>query len=1140
MPAESALIGRDRELTEVFEGLERAIEGAGSVFLVAGEPGIGKTALAERVAGRAAAQGARVVWSRAWDGGGTTPYWTWAQIVRTLSDGLSDDDLHGFVSRETAPVALLAPGLAGRFGPAAETMVELDSDAGRFYLFDATARFLKHAASAVPLVLILDDVLVGDQPSLQLLRFLARDVRSSRILVVATYRDTEVNQSPETVAVISDLVREGHVLNLNALDRTEVGRLVADVSGVTPWPGTVAAIHEATGGNPLFVREVTRLLATGGRLDLPRPLVVPVPDSLRAVIRKRLAHLSAPAVGVLSAAAVVGRDFDVGLVCAACDRPADEVLADLADAVLAGFVGEVAGSLGTYRFSHPLMREAIYDGLPIPVRMQMHRRVGKAIERLHGARSSTHIGELAYHFTRAAPLGESDKACEYARLAGDRAMDAFAYEEAVTQYRRALDALAVGGRPDATLRCELLLRLGRAQARAGDYQSSKATFLVAEEAARESGDAEQLARAAIGFGEPQVEGGLVDRQLIALLEEAIRRLSADDSPLRARLMARLSLELTFSDEAALRESLSLDAVEMARRVGDVVALCNALRARWLARWGPDGLDERAALAEEHLALARSTGDREIELLARARRITCLVERADGAGAAIDIAAHARLAEELRMPYYAWVAATMRAGRAILAGSFDQVEELAEQARSCLPGRPNAGHAHLNHITMLRWEQGRLPELREPWQQVVERYPQLAFARAWLCLLAVEEGRDEAAAHGLRELVAVLPELTRDGIWLPAVALSARTATQLGDRETAITLYRLLSPYADRALVLPMPHPVLSFGASALYLGLLATLTRDWDAAERHFQTAVAVHRRLAARPFLADTYCELAGMLLARGKAADADRATRLLARADAMVAAVGSTRAARRVQELRASAGSENTDSAARAPAAATSTASAVPADRSVDGASPAPGQASPHLFRREGEYWTVAHDGRVVRLRDSKGLRCLARLLASPGREVASVELEAWDAGSATSGATDSAGGADAMTVTGTDLGDAGALLDARAKADYRARIDELRAELSEAQEFNDPDRAARASEELEFLTQELARAVGLGGRDRRAASHAERARLNVSRAIRSAMRAVARDHPALADHLTATIRTGRFCSYTPDPRAPIDWQT
>jgi hypothetical protein len=198
-----------------------------------------------------------------------------------------------------------------------------------------------------------------------------------------------------------------------------------------------------------------------------------------------------------------------------------------------------------------------------------------------------------------------------------------------------------------------------------------------------------------------------------------------------------------------------------------------------------------------------------------------------------------------------------------------------------------------------------------------------------------------------------------------------------------------------------------------------------------------------------------------------------------------------------------------------------------------------SRQLFRREGEYWTVGFEGAVVRLRDAKGLGHLARLLTHPGREFHVVELEAADrqAGPAAAGPTGRAGAGELQVRP--DLGDAGALLDATAKAAYQARLAELRAELEEAEGFNDPERAAKARQETEFLVAELARAVGLGGRDRRAAAHAERARLNVTRAIRAAMANLARANPALGRHLAATVRTGRYCAYTPDPRAPIAWQ-
>jgi hypothetical protein len=215
--------------------------------------------------------------------------------------------------------------------------------------------------------------------------------------------------------------------------------------------------------------------------------------------------------------------------------------------------------------------------------------------------------------------------------------------------------------------------------------------------------------------------------------------------------------------------------------------------------------------------------------------------------------------------------------------------------------------------------------------------------------------------------------------------------------------------------------------------------------------------------------------------------------------------------------------DESARAFQAAATAASVAEADR--------------NLFRQEGEYWTVVFDGAVVRLRDAKGLRYLARLLAHPGQEFHAIDLEAAEAQAAPLGSRASAG--EPELAVRPDLGDAGPLLDAPAKAAYRARLTELRAELEEAEHFHDPTRATKARQELEFLVGELARAVGLGGRDRRAASHAERARLNVTRAIRAAMANLARANPALGRHLTTTIRTGRYCAYTPDSRAPIAWE-
>jgi hypothetical protein len=260
-----------------------------------------------------------------------------------------------------------------------------------------------------------------------------------------------------------------------------------------------------------------------------------------------------------------------------------------------------------------------------------------------------------------------------------------------------------------------------------------------------------------------------------------------------------------------------------------------------------------------------------------------------------------------------------------------------------------------------------------------------------------------------------------------------------------------------------------------------------------------------------------AWVLLARGQAGYQGRALGLLERAFAAAPSLGMAAATERTRTLQAAQAGRP-----------------MPAEATV-----AVAEASRNVFRREGEYWTVVFDGAVVRLRDAKGLRYLARLLAHPGREFHTIDLEAAERQPAPAAVGRGGRASAGELAVRPDLGDAGVLLDATAKAAYQARLVELRAELEEAEVFNDPARAAKARHELEFLVAELARAAGLGGRDRRAASHAERARLNATRAIRAAVANLARADPALGRHLAATVRTGRYCAYTPDPRLPITWE-
>jgi tetratricopeptide (TPR) repeat protein len=1113
-------VGRDRDVAELVAGLEDAAGGRGRLFLIAGEPGIGKTWLAEHLAGHATKRGARVLWGRCWEGGGAPPFWPWAQMIRALVEDSDGRAVAGWLGAGAAHVAQMVPGLAEHLGTTAiPAVASRESDAARFYLFEATTGFFKHAASVQPLLLVLDDLHAADYPSLLLLQFLARQLRGAHLLVVGTYRDVEADRQPGVGDAVGQLVREGQLLNLGGLDHDEVRGLIEELSGVAPSEAQVAAVHKTTEGNPLFVREAVRLLAAEAGLERPGRAGVPVPGSVRAVIWRRLAPLSADAVGVLSAAAVVGREFDLALVGPACELPVERVLDGLSEAVVLGVVAEEPATHGGYRFSHSLMREVLYDRLPIPARTQLHRRVGEAIEGVYGTGAGAHVAELARHFAEVAAAGEGAKALEYARRAGERAMGMYAYEEAAAEYQRALHTWKFAG-PDESVRCELLLRLGAAQARAGDYQQAKESCLQAAEISRRLGAPEQLARAALGFGERQVEAGLVNRQLVALLREALDGLRPQDDPLRARLLARLSLEYTFSDEANRAESLSRQAVAMARRLADPAALRSALDTRWMAVWGPDGLEERTALAEETLRLARDNGDREMELDGHAGRAASSLESGDLRAVETDIAAHARLAEELPMAIHQWAATTMRTLRALLQGSFEQAERLANEALSLQPGRPNVVFTHLVQVALLRWEQGRLEELRDELQRVVDRFPRAEFAKAWLSLADAELGRNDDAVGGLRSLAEQIPQRPRNGIWLPAVALASLVSARLNEPEAAGELYPILLPYAGHIIAFTAPQPVVCLGSASFYLGLLASVTSRWAEATDHFETAIGAHDRLGARPLLARTRYEYARMLLACGRAADRSRASGLLDQALASARAIGMVQVSEGIQALQA--------------AQAGGPLSAGPA--AAEAAAP---EVSRNVFRREGQYWTVCYEGSVVRLKDVKGLHHLARLLAHPGREFHAIDLEAADGQPAPAAVGPGGRAGSGELAVRPDLGDAGQLLDATAKAAYKTRLEELRAELEEAEGFNDPARAAKARAERDLLVGELARAVGLGGRDRRAASHAERARLNATRAIRAAIANLARANPSLGRHLEATVRTGRYCSYTPDPRAPITWE-
>jgi len=1122
---ESVFVGRDREMRELDAGLADALSGRGRLFLIGGEPGIGKSRLADELASHARERGAQVLWGRCWEAGGAPAYWPWVQSIRSYVRDAEPEVLTSQLGSRASDIAQMIPEVRELY-PELPAPPSLDPEGARFRLFDSTTAFLRHAATARPLVLVLDDLQAADTPSLLLLQFVAGELAEAHIMVVGAYRDEGLDQDRQLASILAELSR-GQVtrhLQLTGLDESEVARFIETTASISAPDALVSAVYRETEGNPLFMMELIRLLAAEGHLGLAEetaPFRITIPPRVREVIGHRLGRLSERCISVLTLASVLGREFGLNVLERKSGRSGDELLEVLDEAVVARVVIEVPAALGRLRFSHALIRDALYEALTPRRRVQLHREIGEALEVLYAEDTGPHLAELAHHFCEAAPGGGVDKAVDYAWRAADRAAALTAYEEAVRLYQLALQALGLSETAEESTRCELLLALGDAQTRAGDTPAAQETFLQAADIARRLEMPERLARAALGYGGrfAWTRAGS-DPKLVPLLEDSLAALKGEESTLRARLLARLAGALRDQPTREPRASLSRDAVDMARKLDDPATLAYALEARSEAIWWLENTMERLAIATELLRLSEGIRDRERAFESHIHRLIAFLELGDMVAADAELGASARLAEELRQPAQLWHVVVARASRALFDGRLGKAEELIRQALS-IGERAQVDDALVAfrvQTLLLGKEQGRLEEL-ETVKVWVEEHPARPMFRCLLAHVSTELGRRDEARMAFEALAANnFADVPLDNEWLFAMTHLPEVCSFLGDTRRAGTLYELLLPYAERNAV---NVPEGGTGSVSRGLGILAATMEHWEEGARHFEAALEMNARMGARPWVAHTHQEYARMLLARDGLGDQERAVELLVGALETCRELGMV-----ALEGKVSALLEGREASAMRTSGAP-----VPSS---------PRDLGPSVFRREGEYWSMAYEGDAFRLKNSKGLGYIAHLLRDPGREFHVMDLvRAGEGAEADAPVWRRPGRRHTEPGLHVTDEDAGSILDPQAKAAYRRRLAELEEELEEAKVWDDPERAARAKEEGDFLTRELAGAMGLGGRDRKAASAAEHARINVTKAIKSALTRIRKNSPALGLHLDRTIRTGAFCSYIPDPRFPIPWQ-
>jgi tetratricopeptide (TPR) repeat protein len=1099
-------VGRERELHQLRAALDGVLAGRAGVVLIAGDPGVGKTTLARIVAAEAAERGARTVWGRCWEAGGAPPYWPWTQALRSLVAERQPKQVEEL--GRSGYLAQLVPELAGSEPPV------LEGEHARFGVFDTAARLLGYAAADSPLVLVLDDLHAADVESLLLLQFVARELRDSPLLVLGIYRELEA-RAHEVAAPLASVAREALQIRIAGLERDELAKMVERRTGETPAGTVLDGLLQATQGNPFFVGELVRLLGPTVGLDRRPGAALEIPDTVRETIARRLEYVSEPTRAVLEMAAALGVEFGLEPLTAVAGAETAELVEMLDEAARGGVV--VERGAGQFAFSHGLFREVLYTDLPRSRRVALHRAAAEALERMTDGGAPAPLSELAHHwFQVAAGGGDREHAIERGIEAAREDARRHAYEHAIHHFKQVLE-LTEPAR-ETELVGDVYLELGEAQWRAAETSAAKESFERAHALARELGSATRLASAALGFGGrfAWVEAtGNIDKSLLSMIEDALEAIEASDEDhdaLCVRLLARLAMQLYFS-ETRFEEAHSIAAqgVELARALGDQGTLAYALNARRFVMWGQPPDDERLRISEETLRAAEAAGDTELVLRGHGWRIVDFLERGDLRRADREAKLHAERAEELRQPLYLSEAAKFKAMRALMAGRLDDAERLMFEFASIAERTPDPDIAQAVGIQlfMLRGLQGRAAELEPAVRAMVESYPDLPAWRCGLAFLLTE-------ADQLDEAAAVLDDLAQDdfawrqnqsGGWMIGVAVLAEVCARLGDARRAQLLYDVMLPFEGTNCV--VGYAAGCFGAMDRALAVLAVTASRVADAKRHVLAAIELNKRMGARPWLAWSELDHGALLLVGGGARE--EAEEHLRSAAELAAGCGALRLERRATDILA-----RVDELDGAPVSAVWGACAAEAVRA---ASYTPAPREQMLFMREGEFWSIGRASAPIRLRDTKGLRHLAQLLATPEHEFHVLEL--------------------AVNGPVVDEPEAGsASLDRRATAEYRARIADLREEIEEAEQFADPERASRAREELDFIAAELSRSVGLGGRERKTGSSAERARVNVTRAIRTTIKRIEAEDTSLARHLDASIRTGAFCSYVPEPRSAPEW--
>jgi DNA-binding CsgD family transcriptional regulator len=877
-------VGREQELETLRTLLPLAPGSSRRIALIAGEPGAGKSRLVRELAAEVGGAGGTVLCGSC-DSVIRVPFGPFAEALeQLLRRPLERPDPPAATALE---LARLVPGLASGDAQAPSS---IDPDTDRHRLHVAVADLLAAASHRSQVLLVLEDIHWADRPTLLLLRHLLRSGSDARLLLVATYRDAEADVAPELSETLVEAWRTEGVarLRLGGLSADEIREFVRLNSGAEPADRLVTELAGLSGGNPFLLTELWRelqesdaLQVSEAQLQLARPMEsLATPESVRAVVGQRVDRLAASATTVLEIAAVAGTEFELATLRLAAALPEGDLLDAVDEAERSGLIVAVPSRGLAYRFSHELVRRSVSDRLSAQRRAALHLRVAEALER-EGSAGERGLTALAHHFAAASAVGGSERAISYNLLAARAAADALAFEEAATHLQTAL-SLGIADQPG---RAEAQLELGHASHRAGDSAAALEAFTRTAELARALGDAQLLARAAIGFEEACWRPAIHDGRSLELLLEAAASLEDADSEARARLLGGLARAFDLHGERDRAARARDESVAMSRRLGDLRGLGRTLAGAYWAR-GTSTPEEINLMLTEALEIADELDDEEIRTEALGWLVPSAVALLDHAAARRVLAELFEAARRQKQPFYLHVAEHYASALALCDGDMAAAEAAAMRSHEwsrLLTGRDASG-VHGIQMFSLRREQGRLAELAP-----VARMLAGSGSAAWRPGLAALLAELGMAAEAQRELTRASEEeleLHRRSLWLAALSFLTDATAALGDVLAAERLYPQLEPYAGSSIV--VGHLVVCYGAADRYLGMLATVLGEWDLAEGHFESALALNRRLGARTWEAHTIHQHARMLLARGGAHDKASAGAQLSESLALAESIG------------------------------------------------------------------------------------------------------------------------------------------------------------------------------------------------------------------------------------------------------------